>query len=66
MKTILIISYLAGGHIIDTESLDASNMEECKRTEQLALAENTPITTRFGSKVKISSECRQLSSSAQR
>ncbi len=64
MKTILVISYLMGNHVIDTETLDASNMEECKRTEQLALAENTPITTRFSSKVKISSECRELSSTA--
>jgi hypothetical protein len=53
-----------GGHVIDSETLDAANMEECKVTKQRALAENTPITTRYGSNIQISAECRQVSSSA--
>jgi hypothetical protein len=57
----LVIAYLMGGHVIDTETLDSANMEECKVTKQRALSENTPITTRYGSDVKISAECRQAS-----
>ncbi len=66
MKTILVITYLMGGHAIDRETLDAANMEECKVTRQLALLENTPITTRYDSNVKISAECRQLALSVLR
>ncbi len=62
MKTMLVIAYLMGGHVIDTETLDAANMEECNMTKQRALSENTPITTRYGSGVKISAECKQSSS----
>lgn len=62
MKTMLVIAYLLGGHVIDSETLDAANMEECKVTKQRALSENTPITTRYGSDVKISAECRHVSS----
>ena len=64
MKTVLVIAYLLGGHVIDTETLDAANMDECKITKQMSLTENTPVTTRYGSNVKISAECRQLPSSA--
>jgi hypothetical protein len=60
MKTVLIIGYFMGGHIIDTESLDAANMEDCNVTKRLALSENTPITSRYGSSVKISAECKQV------
>ncbi len=60
MKSILIFSYLMGGHVIDTVTIDAGNMDDCKTTRQLALAEKTPITTRYGSNVKISAECRQF------
>jgi hypothetical protein len=66
VKTMLIISYLMGGHVIDTQTLDAANMDDCNTTKHLALAEKTPITTRYGSNVKISAECRQLTSSAER
>ncbi len=66
MKSILIFSYLMSGHVIDTVTIDAGNMDECKATKQLALAEKTPITTRYGSDVKISAECRQLTNSAER
>ena len=65
MKTVLVIAYLMSGHVIETETLDAANLEECKVTKQMALSENTPITTRYGSDVKISAECRQVSSSAE-
>jgi hypothetical protein len=60
MKTVLIISYLMGGHIIDSESLDAANMGDCDVTKRLALSENTPVTSRYGSNVKISAECKQV------
>lgn len=66
MKSILIFSYLMGGHVIDTVTIDAGNMDECKATKQLALAEKTPITTRYGSDVKISADCRQLTNSLER
>ena len=65
MKTVLVIAYLMSGHVIETETLDAANMEECKVTKQMALAEKTPITTRYGANVAISAECRELSSSAE-
>nr|CCD32259.1 Hypothetical protein SC2p2_01030 [Methylocystis sp. SC2] len=60
MKTVLVISYLLGGQVIDMETLDASNMDACKTTKQMALAEKTPVTTRYGANVKISAECKQL------
>lgn len=60
MKTMLVIAYLLGGHVIDTEILDSANMEECKVTKQRALSENTPITTRYGADVKISAECKPV------
>jgi hypothetical protein len=66
VTTILVISSLMGGHVIDTQTLDAGNMDECKITKQLSLAENTPITTRYGSNVKIHAECRPLTNSAAR
>ncbi|QGM97209.1 hypothetical protein [Methylocystis parvus] len=66
MKTMLVIAYLMGDHVIDTETLDAANMEACKTTKELALAANTPITTRYGSNVKISAECKQVASAAER
>ena len=37
MKTVLVIAYLMGGHVIDTERLDAASMEECVKTRQVAL-----------------------------
>jgi hypothetical protein len=66
MKSILIFSYLMGGHVIDTVTIDAGNMDDCRITRQLALAEKTPITTRYGSNVRISAECTQLTNSAGR
>lgn len=64
VKTVLVIAYLMSGHVIDTETLDAANMEDCKVTRLRALAQNTPITTRYGSDVKISAECKESSSLA--
>jgi len=61
MKTVLVIAYLMSGHVIDTQTIDAANMDECKMTKQMALGENTPVTTRYGSNVKISAECKQFS-----
>ncbi len=66
MKALLVITYLLGGHIVDTESIDAANMEECRRTKRLALAESTPITTRYDARVKISGSCREIVSSAEK
>jgi hypothetical protein len=60
VKTILVIAYLMSGHVIDTQTLDATNMDACKVTKRLALGENTPITTRYGLNVKILAECRQV------
>ena len=44
MKTVLVIAYLMGGHVIDTERLDAASMEECEKTRQAALSGVTPVT----------------------
>jgi hypothetical protein len=65
MKTVLIIAYLMGGHVIDTEILDAASMEECRKTRQTALSGKTPVTTRYGSDVKISAECRPAPTAAE-
>jgi len=61
MKTVLVIAYLMGGHVIDTERLDAASMEECVKTRQAALSGVTPVTTRYGAEALISAECRRLS-----
>lgn len=65
MKTMLIITYLMGGQVIDTNTLDAANIDACRETKRLALAENTPVTTRYGSNVKIQAECKQVASLAE-
>lgn len=52
MKTVLVIAYLMGDHVIDTERLDAASMEECVKTRQAALSGVTPVTTRYGAEVK--------------
>lgn len=64
MKTVLIIAYMMGGNVIDTERLDAANMAECQATKNNALSGSTPVTTRYGSDVKISAECQPLNQSA--
>ena len=61
MKTVLVIAYLMGGHVIDTETLDAASMEECAKTRRTALSGVTPVTTRYGADVQISAECRRMS-----
>jgi hypothetical protein len=61
MKTLLVIAYLAGGHVIDTETLDAASMAECRQTRQNALTGVTPVTTRYGADVQITAECKTLS-----
>ncbi len=66
MKTMLVITYLMGGQVIDTDTLDAANMDACRETKRLALSENTPVTTRYGSNVKILAECKQSASLADR
>jgi hypothetical protein len=65
MQMVLFIVYIMGGQAIDTEILEAASIEECEVTKRLALSENTPITTRYGSNVKISAECRQVSNFAE-
>jgi hypothetical protein len=62
MKAVLVITYLFGGHIVDTNRFDAANIEECNRTKKLALSANTPITTRYSSRVAISAECKEVAS----
>jgi hypothetical protein len=62
----LVITYLMGGQVIDTDTLDAANMDACNETKRLALSENTPVTTRYGSNVKILAECKQSASVANR
>lgn len=64
MKTVLVIAYLLGGNVIDTETIDSANMDECKLTRQMSLGEKTPVTTRYDSNVKISAECKQYPNSA--
>jgi hypothetical protein len=66
VKTMLVITYLMGGQVIDTDTLDAANMDACRETKRLALSENTPVTTRYGSNVKILAECKQSASTADR
>jgi hypothetical protein len=66
VKAMLVITYLLSGRIVDTQSIDAANMEECRRTKSLALAENTPITTRYDARVKISGSCREVISSVEK
>jgi hypothetical protein len=66
VKTMLVITYLMGGQVIDTDTLDAANMDACRETKRLALSENTPVTTRYGSNVKILAECKQSASVADR
>lgn len=61
MKTVLVIAYLMGGHVIDTETLDAASMEECLQTRRNALSGVTPVTTRYGAEVRISAECKRFS-----
>ena len=60
MKTVLVIAYLMGGHVIDTEMLDAATMDECAKTKQTALTGITPVTTRYSADVQISAECRRV------
>lgn len=57
METVLVIAYLLGGQVIDTEVLDAANMEQCQATKNNALSGRTPVTTRYGDDVKIAAEC---------
>lgn len=66
MKAVLVITYLLSGQIVNTESIDSANMEECRRTKRLALAKSTPITTRYDARVKISGSCREISSSVEK
>jgi hypothetical protein len=66
VKTMLVITYLMGGQVIDTDTLDAANMDACRETKRLALSENTPVTTRYDSNVKILAECKQSASVADR
>lgn len=66
MKAMLVIVYVMAGHVIDSESVDAANMDECHLTKRLVLAEKTPITTRYSSNVKVSAECKQITVSADR
>ena len=61
MKTVLVIVYLLGGHVIDTETLDAASMKECEQTRHNALSGVTPVTTRYGADVHISAECKRFS-----
>ena len=58
METVLVIAYLLGGQLIDTEIFESANMEECQVTKKNALAGPTPITTRYGDNVKIAAECK--------
>ncbi len=57
METVLVIAYLLGGQVIDTEVLDAANMEQCEATKHNALTGTTPVTTRYGNNVTISAAC---------
>ena len=57
METVLVIAYLLGGQVIDTEVLEAANMEQCQETKHNALSGTTPVTTRYSDNVKITAEC---------
>ncbi len=57
METVLVIAYLLGGQVIDTEVLEAANMEQCQATRHNALTGTTPVTTRYGDNVKIAAQC---------
>ena len=64
MNAALVIAYLIGGQVIDTETLDAANMAECQATKQNVLTGTTPVTTRYGSNVQIKAECKKVERSA--
>ncbi len=57
METVLVIAYLLSGQVIDTEVLEAANMEQCQATKHNALTGTTPVTTRYGNNVTIAAEC---------
>ncbi len=64
MNVALVIAYLLGGQVIDTEILDAANMDECQATRQNVLTGTTPVTTRYGNNVRINAECEKVARSA--
>ena len=65
MNVALVIAYLIGGQVIDTEILDAANMDECQMTKQNVLKGTTPVTTRYGTNVRINAECKKVEHSAE-
>jgi len=64
VKTLLVIAYMMGGQVIDTDVIENASMEECQMTKKEALAGKTPITTSHGLDVKISAECKPQLASA--
>jgi hypothetical protein len=65
VNAVLVIAYLIGGQVIDTETLDAANMAECQATKQNVMTGTTPVTTRYSSNVQIKAECKKLEHSAE-
>ena len=59
MKTLLIVAYMMGAQVIDTEVIENATMEECQATKSMALEGSTPITTKYGPQVNLFAECRK-------
>lgn len=64
MNAALVIAYIMGGQVIDTEVLEAASMDECRITRQNILSGTNPVTTRYDNKVMINAECRKVERSA--
>lgn len=64
MKTLLVITYILSGQIIDTDFFENISMEECIAAKTAALEGVNPITTKHPSHVKIVAECKKDERSA--
>ena len=58
MKTLLVVAFMMGGQVIDTDVIENASMEECQMTKKEALNGKTPITTSHGQDVKVTAECK--------
>lgn len=58
MKTLLVITYLLSGQIIDTDVFENISLAECVASKAAALEGVNPITTKHPSHVKIGAECK--------
>ena len=64
MKTLLVITYLLSGQIIDTDVFENISLAECVASKAAALEGINPVTTKHPSHVKIEAECKNEERSA--